>query len=125
MLRAYCRLVKKHATRRFSAIVQRTIAYIDADLSADLRLQTLAQRQNINASYLSALFRKETGETITDHIAVKRMEHAAHLLQNTRLQVQSIAQHCGISDANYFSKLFKKHIGMTPAEYRSRMQRSL
>ena len=124
MLRSYCRLVKKHSTRRYSAIIQRTIAYIDADLSADLRPRTLAQRQNISASYLSTLFRKETGETITDHIAAKRMEHAAHLLQSTRLQVQSIAQHCGISDANYFSKLFKKHVGMTPAEYRSRTENS-
>ena len=125
MIRSYCRLVKKHATRRYSAIIQRTIAYIDADLSADLRLQTLAQAQNINASYLSTLFRKETGETLTDHINTKRMEHAAHLLQTTRLQIQSIAQHCGISDANYFSKLFKKHNGMTPGEYRSRLESSI
>ena len=120
MIRSYCRLVKKHATRRYSATIQRTIAYIDADLSADLRLQTLAQVQNINASYLSTLFKKETGQTITDHINTKRMEHATHLLQTTRLQIQSIAQHCGISDPNYFSKLFKKHTGMTPGEYRSR-----
>lgn len=122
MIRSYCRLVKKHATRQYSAMVQRTIAYIDSDLSADLRLQTLAQIQNINASYLSTLFKKETGQTVTDHINTKRMEHAAHLLQTTRLQVQSVAQHCGISDANYFSKLFKKHTGMTPGEYRSRLE---
>jgi len=125
MIRSYCRLVRKHATRQYSAMIQRTIAYIDADLSADLRLQTLAQLQNINASYLSTLFKKETGQTVTDHINTKRMEHAAHLLQATRLQVQSIAQHCGISDANYFSKLFKKHTGMTPGEYRSRLENTI
>lgn len=125
MIRSYCRLVKKHATGQYSATVQRTIAYIDAEISGDLQLQTLARLQNINASYLSTLFRKETGHTITDHINAKRMEHAAHLLQSTRLQVQSIAQHCGISDANYFSKLFKKHTGVTPGEYRRRLEHSI
>jgi len=125
MIRSYCRLVKKHSTGRYSAVVQRTIAYIDTDLSADLQLQTLAGIQNVNASYLSSLFKKETGQTITEHINQKRMDHAIHLLQTTHLQVQSIAQHCGISDANYFSKLFKKHTGMTPGQYRARMDSTL
>ena len=125
MIRSYCRLVKKHATRQYSAIIQRTIAYIDTDLSADLGLHTLAQIQNINASYLSTLFRQETGQTLTDHINAKRMDHAAHLLQTTHLQIQSIAQHCGISDPNYFSKLFKKHTGITPGEYRRRLENRL
>ena len=125
MVRSYCRLVKKHSTGRYSAVIQRTIAYIDADLSADLQLHTLARIQNVNATYLSSLFKKETGMTVTEHIHQKRMEHAVHLLQTTHLQVQSIAQHCGISDANYFSKLFKKHTGMTPGEYRARVGNTL
>ncbi|MBQ8852224.1 MAG: helix-turn-helix domain-containing protein, partial [Oscillibacter sp.] len=119
MVQSYCRLVKKHSMRNYSSVVQRAITYIDADLSADLSLRTLAAAQNINASYLSSLFKKETGETITEHVNKKRIEHAVHLLQSSKLQVQSIAQHCGISDVNYFSKLFKKHMGMTPREYRT------
>ena len=119
MVQSYCRLVKKHSMRNYSSVVQRAITYIDADLSADLSLRTLAAAQNINASYLSSLFKKETGETITEHVNKKRIEHAVHLLQSSKLQVQSIAQHCGISDVNYFSKLFKKHMGMTPREYRA------
>ena len=119
MVQSYCRLVKRHSMNHYSSVIQRTITYIDADLSGDLSLRNLAQAQNVNASYLSSLFKKETGETVTEHVNRKRMEHAIHLLQSTRLQVQTVAQHCGISDLNYFSKLFKKHVGMTPREYRA------
>ena len=48
------------------------------------------------------------------------MRLAAELLDSTALQIQTIAQHCGVLDVQYFSKLFKKHIGMTPKEYRKR-----
>ena len=45
----------------------------------------------------------------------------AQLLASSRLQIQTVAQHCGISDANYFSKLFKKRFEMTPKQFRDRM----
>ena len=119
MVISYCRLVKKHSTKHYSSVVQRTITYIDANLSADLSLSAIAAVQKVNPSYLSSLFRRETGETLTAHVNKKRMAQAAQLLQTTKLQIQSIAQHCGISDVNYFSKLFKKYTGVTPREYRA------
>lgn len=119
MTRAYCRLVKKHSTTDYSPPVQRAVTYIDSDLSGDLSLRNLAAIQGVNASYLSALFKKETGQTVTEHVNRKRMDLARRLLKSTRLQVQSVAQHCGFSDVNYFSKLFKKHVGMTPKEFRN------
>ncbi|MBQ6989418.1 MAG: helix-turn-helix transcriptional regulator, partial [Clostridia bacterium] len=72
-----------------------------------------------NASYLSDLFHRETGKTITEYVTELRMNHAAALLQKTTLQIQTVAQHCGISDVNYFSKLFKKQYLVTPRQYRA------
>ena len=43
---------------------------------------------------------------------------AANLLRHTQLQVQTVAQHCGIGDVNYFSKVFKRHFGLTPRQFR-------
>lgn len=120
MAHSYCRLVRKYATRQYSPMVQKTVTYIDTNLSGDLSLSTLASVQNMNASYLSALFSKETGKTVTEYVNEKRMAAAAQLLRTTRLQIQTIAQHCGMSDVNYFSKLFKKHYEMTPKQYRDR-----
>ncbi len=118
MFRAYCLLVRKHSTEKLSAIVQKTVLLIDADLSANLSLSTLAEAQNISAGYLSGLFKKEMGKTVTAYINEQRMKLAMHLLGATRLQIQTVAQHCGILDVQYFSKLFKKHTGKTPKEYR-------
>ena len=118
MFRSYCRLVRKHALQSFSPVVQKTILIIDADLAADLSPNRLAASQGITLGYLSDVFRKETGETLSAFIRRRRMRHARHLLRTTNLQIQSIALHCGIMDVQYFSKLFKKEFGQTPSEYR-------
>lgn len=118
MFFAYCRLVKKNSVKEYSPPVQRTIVQIDADLAGDLSLKHLAQLQNINASYLSTLFKRETGQTVTDFVNQRRIQLARQLLSTTQLQVQTIARYCGIPDVNYFSKIFKKHTGQTPKEYR-------
>jgi YesN/AraC family two-component response regulator len=118
MIRSYCRLVSKHSIRKYSLPVQKAITYIDSDLTMDLSLSSLAAMQNVSAGYLSALFKQETGQTITEHVNQKRIKYAMRLLKTTKLQVQTIAQHCGIVDVHYFSKLFKKYVGKTPKEYR-------
>ena len=123
MFSSYCRLVYKHSTRRYSPIVQKTILIIDSDISAELSLQSLAQKQGISAGYLATVFKKETGKTVSEYVKDKRMEHAMYLLGTTHLQIQTVALHCGIMDVQYFSKIFKKKIGKNPKEYRESLQR--
>lgn len=123
MFRAYCRLVRKHSMSGYSQPVQKTVVRIDSDLTADLSLRSLAAAQGINASYLSALFRRETGETVTDFVNRRRVELAVHLLSTTNLQVQTVAQHCGFADVHYFTKVFKKLTGETPRQLRERRHR--
>ncbi len=122
IFRSYCRLVKKHSTRQYSFPVQKVIAYIDADLTADLSLHTLAKAQKLSDGYLSTLFHKETGKTLTDYVNERRIQHAKQLLETTALQIQTVAQHCGILDIHYFTRLFKKHTGQTPRAYRETSQ---
>ena len=118
MFRAYCTLVKRKASKHYSPIVQRAIITIDYDLTVDLSLAKLAKQNNVSASYFSTLFKKETGLTLTEFVNERRIEQAKKLLRKTYLQVQTVAQHCGIYDVHYFSKLFKKYTGKTPKEYR-------
>lgn len=118
MVHKYCLLVKNHSTKGYSLPIQKVLARIDSDLTADLSLKTQAQLLNVNASYLSTLFKKETGVTLTDYVNKKRVENAVFLLNSTNMQIQGIAQFCGIQDVNYFTKIFKKYIGKTPKEYR-------
>lgn len=124
MFRSYCRLVRKHSMRSYSPLVQKTVLIIDSDLSADLSLSSLAALQDISPGYLSAIFKKETGKTLSEYVRERRIRHAAHLLATTSLQIQSVALHCGILDVQYFSKLFKREMGKTPKEYREGQKRS-
>jgi YesN/AraC family two-component response regulator len=118
MIYKYCALVKNHSMKNYSLLVQKVITVIDSDLTADLSLHRQAEMLNINASYLSTLFKKETGMTLTEYVSKKRIDHAAFLLTSTNLQIQVVAQNCGIYDVNYFTKMFKKQTGKTPKEYR-------
>lgn len=118
MIQKYCSLVNNHATRNYSLTIQKVIIQINLDLSADLSLKAMAEHLNVNASYLSNLFRKETGLTLTNYVNKKRMEYAAWMLSSTQLPISTIAQHCGILDDNYFTKLFKKQYDTTPTQFR-------
>lgn len=118
MIQSYSILVEHHTLKHYSLLIQKVMARIHSDLADDLSLRTLAKAFHINASYLSALFRKETGTTLTHYVNHSRMEYAASLLQATDLPVKQIAQCCGIHDVNYFTKTFKKYQGKAPKEYR-------
>lgn len=118
MIRKYCILVNNYSTKGYSLLVRKVLIQIDSDLTADLSLSALAALLNVNASYLSTLFKKDTGVTLTGYVNHKRINHAVFLLNTTQMQIQAIAQCCGIPDVNYFTKTFKKYIGTTPKEYR-------
>ena len=118
MAKDYCGLVRKHTAGAYSPLIQKAIYRIDFDLTADLSLHATANFLNVNPSYLSTQFKKETGKTFTDYVLQKRMEHAAYLLSSTGMRVSAVAQSCGISDDNYFTKLFKRVNGLTPLQYR-------
>lgn len=121
MVRKYTLLVKNHSLKNYSMLIRKVIIAINNDLTEDLSLKTQAKALNVNPSYLSTLFRKETGKTLTDFVKQKRIEHALFLLNTTDMQIQIIAMYCGIPDVNYFTKTFKKIVGHTPKEYRDKL----
>lgn len=124
MALGYSQLVRKHSAKKLSPLVQKVVTRIDFDLTANLSLRATAQALNVNASYLSTLFKQETGETLTNYVNRKRMEQAAYLLTSTQFPVSVVAQSCGISDDNYFTKLFKRAKGMTPTQFRLSQRQS-
>ncbi len=124
MIHTYCHLVQTHRRTDYSLLTQKVLAYISADLAGDLGLKAMSERLSVNASYLSALFKKEMGVPLTDYVNRQRMEQAKKLLIITVLPVKTIAQECGISDVYYFNRLFKKVTGYTPKAYREKTNRA-
>lgn len=123
MVSQYCALVREHAMQGYSPLVRHVILRIDADLTADLNLSAHAKALNVSPSYLSTVFRRETGATITEYVSRRRVDHALFLLGATDMQVQTIAQYCGIPDVNYFTKTFKRLTGKTPRQARAEARR--
>lgn len=119
LIRKYCMLVNNYSRRAYSPLVQTCLDYVDFHYNTNLSLSSLAAMCSVSSSYLSSLFRKETGMTITDHIHFTRIQHSLFLLNTSNLSVSEIAFRCGFSDANYFTRTFKKLQGKTPKSYRS------
>lgn len=117
----YCLLVKNYALKEYSAVVADCMNYIEFNLQEELTLNRLAQRLNMNASSLSAKFKKEVGCTITDYINQKRVKASLILLVTTNLPIGEVAENVGYINENYYSRIFKKLQGMTPREYRNSM----
>ena len=118
MAHRYCLLVKKHSLKTYSPLIQKVISRVEFDLAGDLSLKANAKALNVNASYLSTLFKKELGVTLTEYVNGKRMEYAIYLLNTTKLSISAVGQRCGIQDDNYFTKIFKKYVGKTPKQFR-------
>lgn len=84
-------------------------------------LADLARRFNYNPSYLSAYFRRVTGETFSQKLYHIRMEQALWALEHTDRAVQDISQSLGFREKSYFLRRFKAEYGCTPTQYRSRL----
>lgn len=125
MIRDFCKLVKHHSLSQYSYYVGQAITLVQYDLNADLKLKTIAEKLNVNSSYLSTLFHKEVGCTLTEYTNKQRIERSIHLLQLTAKTVQEISSECGFQDVNYFIKLFKKQTGFTPSRYRSQLGKTV
>ncbi len=115
----FCRLNSMKKLQSYSSLVQKVLQEVDRDLNQPLTLQHFADRLNVNSSYLSSLFSREMGVTLTEYVAEKRISFAADLLRTTQYPVKTIAKKTGFQDVQYFSRVFKKKMNVTPSQYRS------
>ncbi|MEG1515507.1 MAG: response regulator [Clostridia bacterium] len=98
--------------------VKRAKAYIADHLSSSLKLENIADSAMISPGYLSTLFKKETGEAISEYILQLRLDEARRLLRDTSLNIGEIAGRVGYTDPKHFSKMFHQQTGSRPMEYR-------
>ena len=101
-------------------IVSSAIDFIKKNYSNKLSLDLISKHCYCNSAYLSHLFKKVVGISITDYINMCRIERAKHLLDVTNLTITQISGEVGFSDPSYFSKMFKKLQGVYPTHYRKR-----
>ncbi len=96
--------------------------YIHAHYPEDLSLDLLAERFSISPSYLSHKFKQVTGFSVTDYIQMTRIRNVQALLINTRIPITEVSAPCGFNCFSQFNRVFRKHVGVSPSQYRKTHQ---
>ncbi|WP_394925374.1 response regulator [uncultured Robinsoniella sp.] len=107
-----------HEYKTKSYRMNNIMKYVDENYTRDISLQEVAEYANLSVGYLSNYFKTEAGMNFIDYITYRRMERAKELLVSTNDKIYRIAEQVGYTNSQYFTTLFKKQIGVTPAEYR-------
>lgn len=118
LIRAYCQAIRERRDHHYSNLTLSAIYQMERHYAEPITVQGLAAELDIAPGKLTTCFHKETGKTPVAYLTAVRMRQAARLLAETADPVQQIAAAVGILDANYFTKLFKRHHNQTPLAYR-------
>lgn len=114
-------------TNRLSAangnLAELIMAYINQNYGSKITLEILSEKFSCSQSLLIKTFKKEYDATIMKVLMDVRLERAEEHLRKSRISLKEIADGCGFSDQNYFSKAFAAKYGCSPSEYRKRMYR--
>ena len=108
--------MRKRKDRR---LVETVKEYVQKHYMEEISLNRVADAVYANASYICNLFKSQTGENFVEYLTRLRIEKAKALLKDVRIKTYEVGQLVGYSDATYFSKVFKKMVGITPSEYRN------
>ncbi len=110
--------IEESDSKQNNFLVNKGLRYIKESVYEDVSLVTIAERLQIHPNYLSKIFKQVTDESFTDHVIRFKMTEAKKLLKTTNAKVYEISDKLGYKDVAHFTKLFKKHFGISPTEYR-------
>jgi two-component system response regulator YesN len=103
----------------YSFIVKKSIAFIQQNYTRNITLSDAAENAELSHSYLSFIFKQETGINFNTWLSKYRVEEAKKLLEETNLRIYQVAERVGFSNPYYFSKVFKEFAGMSCKEFRN------
>ncbi|MNO29449.1 HTH-type transcriptional activator Btr [compost metagenome] len=118
-------MLQAEAVKENDTVVQTVKRHILLHLDEDLSREMLAEQVFLNPDYLSRIFKKETGYSISEYILFERISRAKELLAQTDVTISAIATSVGYTNFSHFAKIFKKYAGMGPTEYRTQFELGL
>lgn len=115
---AACRNVINKRAEKSNSIIETAKEYLKQNYTKDLSLDDVSRVVNISPYYFSKLFKEDTGENFIEYLTAMRINKAKELLDTSDCSMKEICAMVGYSDPNYFSRAFKKNVGVTPTEYK-------
>ena len=98
--------------------MKKVLNYINRNIKRGITLDSAAEYVNMSSSYFSRFFKKYTGTNFITYVTERKIEYAKEMLENTNMPIINIAYELSYNDTNYFSKAFKRKVGISPTEYR-------
>ncbi|MBP1961864.1 helix-turn-helix transcriptional regulator [Paenibacillus aceris] len=117
MFDEYCKLVRLHAVKGYSPLIQKAIQFVSLHYNKPFTLEDLSHACHAHPAHISRQFKKKTGMTVTQYQQKRRIEESKPYLKKGDASIKRIAETIGFDDAGYFTRIFKKLEGMTPTEY--------
>lgn len=124
LLKEIFKVILRHTAVPSQNEIKFILNYIEMHYTDGVSLEEVADYVHLSPHYVSRLFKKEVKTTFVNYVTNRKIEHAKELLKNTDLPVVHIAMNLSFQEHTYFSKVFKKIVGLTPTEYRNKHRKS-
>ncbi len=114
---SYIEYIKENGETQINTLVTQTKKLIGERLEQGISVSDIAACIYVNPDYLSRLFRRITGVSITDYVIKEKIEKAKDLLRQPGMKIYMVAESIGYESVSHFSRIFKREVGMAPKEY--------
>lgn len=123
LIKAVSDALKNAEKEKYSAIIRNAVQYVENNYKQEISVKCIAADLYITPNYFSQIFKSQMGINFIDYINEFRVKKAKILLANLKLKVYEVAELAGYQNYKYFNKVFKKHVGCSPKEYRNTVER--
>ena len=120
IIKNYIEVINTGKTISENEIIKHALNYIHSNIEKKITLEKVAAYIHISSNYLCYLFKETTGFKFCEYINICRINVAKDFLDNSSNSLEMISFECGFNSQSHFSTTFKKHVGVSPNEYRKR-----
>jgi len=118
MLKRFAECVFARTPTRHAELMHKAVQYLHVHYARRIDLQTVADHFHLSATHFSKVFKEEMGQGFVQALNQIRIKRSQDLLRDPSVSLAAIAELVGFDDQSYFTKVFKKHAGMSPGQYR-------